>query len=267
MRKLSILTAGMIGFCAIFGSATVYAQQKVSKLTLIPQKGKLRVCQVPSYYAISFRNPRTGELEGIDVDLSKELAKELNVQLEIVETQFSTFIADLQADKCDIGMFAVAATLKRAQAVEFSNPYLESGLYAIVKDGSKIQKWEDIDQPGVRVVTGLGSFMDDIMKGYLKKAAQRSVVPPADMLSEIASNKADVYISDYPASVRIKHEFDWARLITPSEPIAVTPYSYVVAPGEQVWLNYINLFVRTIHNDGRLKKYAEKHNLSPMVAK
>jgi ABC-type amino acid transport substrate-binding protein len=267
MKNVSILAAGVISICTIFGSATTYAQQKVSKLTLIPQKGKIRVCQVPNYYAISFRNPKTGELEGIDVDLSKELAKELGVQLEIVETNFSTFIADLQADKCDIGLFAVAATLRRAKAVEFSNPYLESGLYAIVKDGSKIQKWGDVDQPGVRVVTGLGSFMDDIMKGYLKKATHRSVMPPADMLSELAANKADVYISDYPASVRIKREFDWAKMIAPSEPLAVTPYSYVVAPGDQVWLNYINLFVRTIRNDGRLKKYAEKHNLGPMVTK
>ncbi|SDZ45215.1 amino acid ABC transporter substrate-binding protein, PAAT family [Variovorax sp. YR634] len=267
MKILSALAAAAISVCTIFGPASAQAQQKVSKLTSIPQKGKVRVCQVPNYYAISFRNPKTGDLEGIDVDLSKELAKELGVQLEIIETNFSTFVADLQADKCDIGMFAVAATLKRAKAVEFSNPYLESGLYAIVKDGSKIQKWADVDQPGVRVVTGLGSFMDDIMKTYLKKATQRSVVPPADMLSELAANKADVYISDYPASVRIRKEFDWAKLIAPSEPLAVTPYSYVVAPGDQIWLNYINLFVRTIRNDGRLKKYAEKHNLGPMVTK
>ena len=267
MKFLSALAAGIVSICAICGSKTVYAEQKVSKLALIPQKGKLRVCQVPNYYAISFRNPKTGELEGIDVDLSKEFAKELGVQLEIVETTFSAFIADLQADKCDIGMFAVAATLKRAKAVEFSNPYLESGLYAIVKEGSKVKKWGDVDQTGTRVVTGLGSFMDDVMKGYLKKATQRSVVPPADMLSELAANKADVYISDYPASVRIKKEFDWARMIAPTEPLAVTPYSYVVAPGDQIWLNYINLFVRTIHNDGRLKKYAEKHNLGPMVTK
>ena len=114
MNKLFIVAASLIGIVFHFGSTAAFAEQKVSKLTSIPQKGKLRVCQVPNYYAISFRNPKTGELEGIDVDLSKELAKELNVQLEIVETQFSTFIADLQADKCDIGMFAVAATLKRA---------------------------------------------------------------------------------------------------------------------------------------------------------
>ena len=38
---------------------------------------------------------------------------------------FATFIADLQANKCEIGMFGVGATLKRAQAVEFSKPYLD----------------------------------------------------------------------------------------------------------------------------------------------
>lgn len=264
MKKLSMITAGVAAFCSLMQPA--FAQQKVSKLATIPQGGKIRVCQVPNYYAISFRNPTTGELEGVDVELSKELAKELNVKLEIVETNFSTFIADLQADKCDIGMFAVAATLKRAQAVEFSNPYLQSGLIAVVRDGSKVQKWEDIDQEGVRVVTTLGSFMDEIMKSYLKKAEHLSVTPPADGLSEIAAGKADVYISDYPTSIRLKKEFDWAKLIAPSEPLAVTPYAYVVAPGDQVWLNFINLFVRTIHNDGRLKKYAEKYNLGPMVA-
>jgi cyclohexadienyl dehydratase len=266
MKTLSIVAAGVIGICSFFGSTGAHAQQKVSKLTSIPQKRTVRVCQVPTYYAISYRNPKTSELEGIDVDLSKEFAKELGVQLQIVETTFAAFIADLQADKCDIGMFAVAATLKRAKAVEFSNPYLQSGLYAIVKKDSKVKKWGDVDMAGTRVVTGLGSFMDDIMKTYLKKATHSSVVPPADMLSEIASNKADVYISDYPASVRIRSEFDWAKMIAPTEPLAVTPYSYVVAPGDQIWLNYINLFVRTIQNDGRLKKYADKHNLGPMVS-
>lgn len=265
MKNLSAITAGaFVAICSLLQPAV--AQEKVSKLATIPQNGKIRVCQVPNYYAISYRNPQTGELEGIDVDLSKELAKELNVKLEVVETNFSTFIADLQADKCDIGMFAVAATLKRAQAVEFSNPYLQSGLIAVVPSDSKIQKWEDIDQEGVRVVTTLGSFMDDVMKNYLKKAQHLSVTPPADGLSDVAAGKGDVYVSDYPTSIRLKKEFDWAKLIAPTEPLAVTPYSYVVAPGDQVWLNYINLFVRTIHNDGRLKKYAEKYNLGPMVS-
>jgi hypothetical protein len=59
------------------------------------------VCQFPLYYSISFRNPKTGEIEGIDADLSKELAKELGAELEIVESSFGTFIADLLAEDDD----------------------------------------------------------------------------------------------------------------------------------------------------------------------
>ena len=267
MKNFPIAAALSVCILPLLDPTAALAQQKVSKLVSVRQNGVVRVCQNPAYYAISFRNPKSGELEGIDVDLSKEFAKELNVKLQIVETNFGTFIADLQADKCDIGMFAVAATLKRGQAVEFSDPYLQSGVYGVVKNDSKVQKWEDVDQPGDRVTTTLGTFMDDVMKGYLKKATYQTVTPPADGLSDVAAGKADVYITDYPTSIRLKKEFDWARLLAPAEPLAVTPYAYVVAPGDQVWLNYINLFVRTIHNDGRLKKAADKYNLGPMVSK
>ena len=39
-----------------------------------------------------------------------------------------------------------------------------------------------------------------------------------------------------------------------------------VPQGDQIWLNYVNLFVDTIKLDGRLLKYAKKHKLDPIVA-
>src|SRR6201994_5037617 len=64
-----------------------------SRLNEITKSKKLRVCQFPLYYSISFRNPKTGVIEGIDADLAKELAKDLGAQLEIVASSFVTFIA------------------------------------------------------------------------------------------------------------------------------------------------------------------------------
>lgn len=51
------------------------AQQTQSRLYEVTKSGVLKVCIWPLYYAISFRNPTSGELEGIDIDLSKELGK------------------------------------------------------------------------------------------------------------------------------------------------------------------------------------------------
>ncbi len=99
MRTWKAPPFGML-FAAAFAAvamllATGAQAQPQSRLYDVTKSKKLRVCQYPLYYSISFRNPKTGLIEGIDADLAKELAKELGAELEIVESGFATFIADL----------------------------------------------------------------------------------------------------------------------------------------------------------------------------
>jgi cyclohexadienyl dehydratase len=242
------------------------AQQTQSRLFEVTKSKKLRVCQFPLYYSISFRDPKTGKIEGIDADLAEELAKELDAKLEIVETSFGSFIADLQAGKCEIGMFGVGATLKRAQAVEFSKPYLLTNIYVVTRKDGNIKKWEDLDKKGVKTAASLGSYIDTFMRGYLKNAEVISIAPPNTREAELVAGRVDAILTDFPTAIKVTDEFDWATYILPAEKLAVTPYAYVVPPGDQIWLNYINLFVDTIKIDGRLMKYAKKHKLDPIVA-
>jgi ABC-type amino acid transport substrate-binding protein len=253
------LGAALFLFC---GAAEAQPQSRLYEVT---KSKRLRVCQYPLYYSISFRNPKTGEIEGIDADLAKELAKELDAQLEIVESSFGTFIADLQSNKCEIGMFGVGATLKRAQAVEFSKPYLVTNIYAVTRKDGKITTWDDIDQKGVRAAVSLGSYIEVFMKSYLKNAEVVSIAPPNTREAELVAQRVDVIMTDFPTAIKVTDEFDWASYILPKEKLAVTPYAYVVPPGDQIWLNYINLFVDTIKLDGRLMHYAKKHKLDPIV--
>ena len=264
MKRLLTLAAALAvtSLTASFAGA----QQLQSHLYDITKGGTLKVCIWPQYYAISLRNPDTGKLEGIDIDLSEQLAKDLGVKLEYVETSFSTFIADLQANKCDLGMFGVGATMKRAQAVEFSRPYLVTNVYAVIKADGPIKQWSDIDRKGITAVMTLGSYIEPFMRGYLKNASLNAVSPPATSQAELMSNRADVIMSDFPTAIRMKKEFDGVTYLLPPEKLAVTPYAYVVAPGDQIWLNYVNLFVDTIKLDGRLAKAAEKNGLTPIVA-
>jgi len=262
----ALAIAASIGVAALATADRAEAQQTQSRLFEVTKSKKLRVCQFPLYYSISFRNPKTGEIEGIDADLAKELAKELDAKLEIVEASFGSFIADLQSNKCEIGMFGVGATLKRAQAVEFSKPYLLTNLYAVTRKDSAIKKWEDVDKKGVKAAVSLGSYMEPFMKGYLKNAELVSVAPPNTREAELVAQRVDVIITDFPTAIKVTDEFDWATYILPDEKLAITPYAYVVPQGDQIWLNYINLFVDTIKLDGRLMKYAKKHKLDPIVA-
>ena len=251
---------------ALAAPSGAQAQQLQSRLFDVTRSKKLRVCQFPLYYSISFRNPKTGQIEGIDADLAKELAKELDATLEIVESSFGTFIADLQANKCEIGMFGVGASLKRAQAVEFSRPYLVTNVYAVTRKDSPIKTWADVDKKGVKAAVSLGSYIEPFMKSYLKNAEVVSVAPPNTREGELVAGRVDIIMTDYPTAIKVTDEFDWAATITPTEKLAVTPYAYVVPQGDQIWLNFINLFVDTIKLDGRLLQAAKKHKLDPIVA-
>lgn len=261
-----LLPAAVLLSTALLLPAASRAQTVQSHLIEVTKSKKLKVCQYPQYYSISFRNPKTGQIEGIDADLAKELAKDLGAELEIVEFSFGTFIADLQANKCDIGMFALGASLKRAQAVEFSKPYLITNVYGVTRKGGQIKSWADVDKKGVRAAVSLGSFIEPFMKSYLKNAELISVAPPNTREAELVAGRVDIIMTDYPTAIKVTDEFDWAQTILPDEKLAITPYAYAVAQGDQIWLNYINLFIDTIKLDGRLNLYANKNKLGPIVA-
>lgn len=243
-----------------------HAQQTQSRLFEVTKNKKLRVCMYPLYYAISFRDPKTNELNGLDIELAGELAKELGAELQFVESAFGTFVADLQSNKCEIGMFALGATLKRAQAAEFSKPYMLASVYAVAKNGGKVKEWADLDKPGVKIAVLLGSYIENVAKGTFKAATVVSIQPPTTREAELAAGRADAILVDYPTVLRAKQEFDWAISIDPPEKLAPTLVAYAVSPGDQIWLNYINLFVDTIKLDGRLMTIARKYKLDGSIA-
>ena len=112
----------------------------------------------------------------------------------------------------------------------------------------------------------LGSYIEAVMKNYLKQATLVSIQPPATREAELAAGRVDALAVDYPTVLRVKEEFDWAEAIDPPERLAPTLVAYAVQPGDQIWLNYVNLFVDTIKLDGRLMTIAKKHHLEGSVA-
>jgi cyclohexadienyl dehydratase len=258
--------AFVAGLVLAASCSSVMAQQTQSHLFEVTKSHKLRVCSYSGYFAISFRNPQTQQLEGIDVDLAQALAKSLDSELQFVETNFGTFIADLQANKCDVAMFGIGASLKRAQAVEFTRPYLQTGIYAVVRKGDTIKSWDDIDKDGVSVAVTLGSYIEPFMKSYLKHAKVVSIAPPATREQELMARHVDAEIVDYPTAQKVQTDFDWAQTIEPPTKLLATPFSYAVSPGDQIWLNYLNMFVDAIKQDGTLAAAATKNRLGPIVA-
>lgn len=232
----------------------------------VQARGELRVCIWPQYYGISLRDPRTGVLRGLDVDLAAAFAADLGVRPVYVDSSFPTLVEDLLSERCDVAMFGVAMLPARMEKLRFARPYLASDIYAVTTQASRVvQRWEDIDRPGVRVAVQAGTFMEPVMAAALKQATLVRVALPATRERELETGRVDVFMTDYPYSRRLLDNADWARLIAPPAPFHVLPYAHAVKPGDDAWWQQVDTFVGRIQADGRLEAAAARHGLRPIV--
>jgi polar amino acid transport system substrate-binding protein len=110
-----------------------------------------------------------GGAGGVSVDLAREFARRLGVDLELVVVDTAGKSVDAVAtERADIGFFAIDPA--RGADIAFTAPYvLIEGSY-LVKDASPIRANEDVDQAAHRVVVGKGSAYDLFLTRELRQA-------------------------------------------------------------------------------------------------
>jgi len=238
------------------------------RLTTMAAAHEMRVCVWPDYYGISHRNRKTLALEGIDVDLARELGKDLGLQVKFVDSSFATLIDDVTADRCDIAMFAIGITPARAEKLRFTSPHLRSDVYGITnRSNRRIQEWADIDKPGVVVAVAKGTYHEPLMRERLKSAELLVLDTPQAREQEVAAGRADVFMADYPFSRRMLDNTDWARLVSPPSTYHLTPYAWAMKPGDDAWYARVEKFVAAIKQDGRLMSAAKRNGLEPIAVR
>jgi len=249
----------------ICGSASL-AMAETTRLDRVLQTKELRACIWPEYYSITYRNPKTRELSGIDIELTQELAKELGVKLRYIDSNFSQLFDALEQDRCDVAAHAIGITAERTARLQFTQPYLRSGLFAVTlknKDGP--QSWDSLDQPGRVIAVAAGTLMENVMVKYLKKARLVKVQAPGTREQEVLSGRADAFMTDYPYSLRMIDLTDWAAVIPAPNNMPTTEYAYAFAKGDNSLLQRVDAFLGHVKKDGRLLQYAKQHNLEPIV--
>ena len=254
----------MVGL-TVLGFASV-ALADTSRLDKVLQNKELRACIWPEYYSITYRNPKTRELSGIDIALTQELAKDLGVKVRYVDSNFSQLYDALEQDRCDVAAHAIGITAERLARLQFSQAYLKSGLFAVtLKNKEGLQSWDSLDQPGRVIAVAAGTLMEGIMAKSLKKAKLVKVQAPGTREQEVLSGRADAFMTDYPYSLRMIELTDWAAVIPAPNNMPTTEYAYAFAKGDNSLLLHVEAFLSNVKKDGRLLQYAKQHNLDPIV--
>ena len=160
------------------GCAGPQQAQRAAAAKELGATGKLRA-------AINYGNPilaskgADGQPQGVSVDLAREAARRLQLPIELVTfTSAGNTVEAIKKREVDLAFVAIDPV--RAADMEYTAPYvIIEGAY-LVRNDSALQRNEDVDRPGTRIVVGRGSAYDLYLTRNLKSATLvRSPTSPA----------------------------------------------------------------------------------------
>lgn len=249
------LFVGML-LAAIASSAVLATPVKAAsdELTQIKSRGVISVADCLSFKPFGFYNA-SGAPVGYDIDLAKALATSLGVKLHVVNVTSDNRIPYLQTGKVDVVFCNFTITPQRAQAIDFTIPYVISGEGVIANKNSKIETIKDL--AGKKIAVTKGSTNAQLVG---KAVPNAQVMPFNDDTSAIAavkSGQADAFIEDlnfltYQAgtnpNLRVLHAT-----------IGEKEYNgWGVRKGHPKLLAYLNDFIRKVTADGLSHELFEK---------
>ncbi len=106
--------------------------------------GKIVVSTDPAYPPQSFLNPDTGEYEGFDIDVAKEIANRLGVEIEFTDPSFDAVVAGNWSERWDMSVGSVTVTEERTQVLDFTQPYYFTPAQMAALEDSSLQTVEDL---------------------------------------------------------------------------------------------------------------------------
>jgi len=229
---------------AALGLTLAGAASAQSALNQILDSGVLKVGTTGDWNPMSVRDPATNSYKGFDIDVMNELAKDLGVKVEFVPTDWKTLVNGVVADKYNITGSA-SISPPRMKVAGFSESYISVEIFPFTtKDkAANFSGYDSINQPGVKVATTLGTTFEKLVKEWFPNAEIKVVEAPARGYQEVLSGRADVFITSNIEGAILMAKFPVVR-VPDTGPRAPTPIAMILPQADQVWINYVNNWVK-----------------------
>lgn len=226
-----------------------------SELALV-EAGTLTVCSDIPYPPFEFEE--NGEYTGFDMDLIREIATGLDLELAVRDVGFDGLQSGvvMAAGDCDLGASAMTITEEREQNLDFSEPYYDSLQSLLVPEGSEISSIEDLAGKSVGVQQGTTG------KTYTEENAPegaeiRSYPSDAELFPALMSGGIDAILQDLPVNINHTQEGDFTIV---EEFETDESYGFAVKEeGSEALLEAVNTQLAQLREDGTYQEIYDKY--------
>lgn len=205
------------------------------------------------------------DIVGVDIDIAKEIAKDLDKTLEVEHIDFSSIVPAISSGKADFGAAGMTITPERMEAVDFSIPYVESIQHVIYIKGEEIKSMDDLK--GKKIGVQLGTTADisltdaiNLDDGLLKDsdAEVKTYKNALEASQDLLIGRLDVVVIDKLTAEEIVKNNE--KLETEILGDISEAYGICVKKGNTELLNSINRTLERLIKEEKIKEFIQNHS-------
>ena len=251
MKRNLVLTICLSLAIMLAASGSVWAAD--SSLEKIKKRGKLLAGVKYGTLPFGFVD-KSGAVVGFDVDLTKEIADALGVEIEYIKVTSPTRIPMLVAGNVDVVAASMTHTIERDKTIDFSVTYFWGGQSILVKKDSGINGVDDLVDKTVAVQQGT-----TLEKNLAKACPQAKQIAFKDYTSAwlaLKQGRADALTGSHHILLRFAKdspEFGLAGNRFSKEPFAMG-----TRQGDSDMRDFVNRVLQDLWKSGKFKTYYQK---------
>ncbi|MEI6856445.1 amino acid ABC transporter substrate-binding protein [Psychrilyobacter sp.] len=239
-----------------------FSNEKGDTLTKIKKDGYFTVGLDDTFAPMGFRG-KNGEIIGFDIDLAKEAARKMGVEVRFKPGDWDGIIFELRSKKIDMVWNGMTITENRKKQIAFSKPYFSGEQIVVTKSGSDIQKISDLSGKTVGVQLGSSSYFAlEKNPVYSSVKDVKKYGSNVEALLDLEAGRIQAIIIDsmvgkyYIAKKEKKENKDIFSVV--NDPLAVEYMGVGMRKEDRSFVTEIDRVLDEMQKDGSYKKIYEK---------
>ena len=254
-RRTALLAAATLLSGAL---ALPAAAQTGSTMQEIKQRKVLRVGAAPGDPWF-YKDPITEKWSGVGVMLGEQMARDLGVQMTLVETSWANAPAAIQANQVDV-QFVLDPNEARRKAIDFPDaPLFYYAMGALLRPGLTAKSWADLDKPDLKVGVTLGTNVDTILSGVLKQAKIERFASNDEAVAAFIAKRVDVVSQFHPALLVQQSRVRLGNVIIPTPANAVPTSVGLRKDSDPAFRSWVSDRIAEYYKSGRTQAMFETY--------